>query len=861
MERSSQLSHPNQMPSNSQLPIHEHREAILNALGSTNRLILEAPTGSGKSTQVPQFLLDSPQIPSDQEIVVLQPRRLPTRMLAKRIAQERNTQLGKEIGYQIRFDKVTSAETRIRFVTEGLLLRQMLSDPSLPKVGALIFDEFHERHLYSDLSLALAQRLQAKRPDLKLVVMSATLDSDTLARWLNPCKVIRTEGRTYPVEIAYSAAAHKVADRPVWEQAAHHVQRLAKTYHEGDFLVFMPGAHEIRRTIGELEKNSSMREFDLLPLYGELPPEAQDRAVSPSNRRKVIVSTNVAETSLTIDGVRIVVDSGLARVARYDPARGINSLLIEKISQAAAEQRTGRAGRTAPGFCLRLWSEAEHQHRPTRETPEVHRTDLSEPLLPLIAQGLDLKDFPWLEAPTEHALTHALEVLQSLGALNSRQDVTVLGQRMARFPAHPRYARLLLAAAEYDCVPTACLLAAFTQGRELVLTLNNRKKQEEREHMLDAPDGSDFFVCLAAWEQAKTHRYDQGFCREWGIHAQAARQAEQVAAQFLKICERQDLPTTEPPTLNPDALRKCLLLAFADNLARRRDKGTKFCYLAGGRKGELKRDSVADQANLLVASEITEIEARGEATVLLGMATQIERQWLDELFPGELIIKTGITYDPAIRRVVAKHEVSFRGLVLENKELAEPPASDEAAALLAERVATGELTIKAWDESVEHWIARVNFAAKHYPEYGFSEIDEEGRRMLFEQICYGCLGQKDLKNQPVWKTLNDWLTHEQRSALDTLAPQSLQLPRKNKPTKLRYDEQARVVLAATVQELYDVPSASLQTGDRRVKTRIEILAPNRRPVQLTDDIDAFWNTSYAQVKKDLFGRYPKHEWR
>jgi ATP-dependent helicase HrpB len=341
------------------LPIHAVAEQIVAGLATHGRMVLSAPTGSGKSTQVPQILIDAAQVSG--EVVVLQPRRLAARLLAKRVAQERGCKLGEEVGYQIRFENVVGPNTRIRFVTEAILLRQILQDPTLKGVGAVVFDEFHERHLTSDLSISCALKsVQTVRPDLKIVVMSATLDVDLLEGYLQPCARVEASGRMYPVETRYMGAALNRDAAPVWSRAAAAFRAAVREGMEGDVLIFMPGAFEIRKTIEAVEAMPEARAYEVLPLHGELSPDAQDRAVSSGGRCKVIVSTNVAETSITIEGVRVVIDGGQARIARYDARRGVNSILVEPISRASAEQRTGRAGRTGPGTCLRLWSEAEH---------------------------------------------------------------------------------------------------------------------------------------------------------------------------------------------------------------------------------------------------------------------------------------------------------------------------------------------------------------------------------------------------------------------------------------------------------------------------------------------------------------------
>ena len=451
------------------LPIFELEQEIVRSLGERPRLILQAPTGSGKSTQVPQILLDHGLL-GDREVVILQPRRLAARLLAARVAAERNGRLGDEVGYQIRFENVVSPRTRIRFVTEGILLRQLIQDPELRGIAAILFDEFHERHLYGDITLARALRLQeTTRPDLKIGVMSATLDTGTLDKFLEPAALLSSSGRQHPVAIEYLDKPVRSDDYGVWDLAADELEQLAPRS-EGDVLIFMPGKYEIVRTLAAVRASRVGSQFVALPLYGELPPAEQDAALARYDKRKAIIATNVAETSLTIEGVRVVIDSGLARIARFDPRRGINTLLVEKISRASADQRAGRAGRTAPGRCLRLWTEREHYDRAAQELPEVKRLDLAEVVLTLKASGIDdIAQFRWLEPPDPRALGRAEQLLADLGALaGAARVITALGRRMLAFPVHPRYARMLLAAQEHRCVRAIALIAAVTQGRALL---------------------------------------------------------------------------------------------------------------------------------------------------------------------------------------------------------------------------------------------------------------------------------------------------------------------------------------------------------------------------------------------------------
>lgn len=844
------------------LPIHDVTDALLAGIASSGRVVLSAPTGSGKSTQVPQILLDHSGI--EGEIVVLQPRRLAARLLAKRVASERGVKLGEEVGYQIRFENVVSARTRIRFVTEAILLRQILQDPSLKGVGAVIFDEFHERHLTSDLSLACAlQTVSEVRSDLKIVVMSATLDIDTLEGFLKPCARVEASGRMYPVEVSYAGAALGRQAAPVWERAAAAFKKSIAGQVSGDVLVFMPGAFEIRKTMEAIEALPESRGYEVLPLHGELSPDAQDRAVTSGARPKIIVSTNVAETSITIDGVRAVIDGGLARIGRYDARRGINSILVEPISRASAEQRAGRAGRTGPGICLRLWSEAEHIARAERDEAEVSRVDLSETVLMLAAAGIeDLENFPWYEAPKVKSLERAYLLLHDLGALDASNSIAEMGRKMSGYPLHPRYARLLIEADRLGVLSDVALIAALSQGRPFYRSAReDRVRREQLRQIEDHADArSDYFVHLRAWEIAHAAKFNPSACGALGIHGGAARQAGAVAQQILKLAERAGLDAR--PAALPDfedRICKCLLVAFSDHLALRNDRGTRRCRMVHGRSGELRRESVVE-SELFVAAEIEERELRGDVSVLLGLATTVEPAWLDEFFPDDFSEGTATTYDPTARRVVCRTERRFRDLVLKSKDQGEPDY-DQAAALLAAEVVAGNLNLKNWDAVVENWIQRVNFVARHCPETEIAPIDDEARQLLIEQICHGALSYKEIKDRPVLNAVKEWISPEQIYYIDTYAPAEITLPNRHRASKIRYEADGRAIIASKLQDFYDVPGSTLRVANGQVPLLIELLAPNQRPAHLTDDLDGFWEGAYKHVRKDLAGRYPKHEWR
>lgn len=845
-----------------ELPIYEVADQLIEGLQLYGKVVLSAPTGSGKSTQVPQMLLDRGGIAGD--IVVLQPRRLAARMLAQRVAAERAVPLGDEVGYQIRFENRIGPKTRIRFVTEAILLRQILQNPELPGVGAIVFDEFHERHLSSDLSLATAlQSVQTIRDDLKLVVMSATLDIDRLESFLKPCARVEAGGRLYPVDVRYLGASLGREVAPVWERAARAFRELVRSGSDGDVLIFMPGAFEIRKTIDAIEALSESRAYTVLPLHGELPPDEQDRAVRASDCRKVIVSTNVAETSITIEGVRTVIDGGLARIARFDPNRGLNSILIEPISQASAEQRRGRAGRTGPGQCWRLWSEVEQQARNSHETAEVQRVDLAEAVLMLAVAGYsDLTSFSWYEAPSGKALERALDLLKQINALSKEGEATDTGEMMSRFPLHPRYTRLLLEADRLGVLPDAALIAAISQGRPFYrASRDSGVRREQMRQVEDSADPrSDFFVHLRAFALAKSAGFKRAACEVIGVHAMAARQAAESARQIIQLAESAGLDSRDGALEDAgERLARCLLAAFSDQLCLRNDRGTRRCRMVQQRSGELRRESIVDHA-LFVSAEIREQELRGEVNVLLGLATAVEIEWLHEFFPDDFSEVQVTRYETSSRRVVSVKERRFRDLILDSNDSPEVDYG-EAASLLAAEVLEGRLVLKQWNAAVDHWIHRLNFVARHCPETELTRIDDAARALIVEQICHGACSYKEIKDRPVLASVKEWIRPEEHYYVDTYAPEAIELPRRKRPLRIRYEADGRAVIASKIQDFYDVPGASLRLANGAVAPLVELLAPNGRPAHLTEDLDGFWEGAYRHVRRELAGRYPKHEWR
>jgi ATP-dependent helicase HrpB len=777
----------------------------------------------------------------------------------------------------------------------------------LKGVSVLIFDEFHERHLYGDITLARALDLQEQqRPDLSIVVMSATLNAAELEKYLTErrspdrpvatdklqqladpeigvpgCSVLSSEGRVYPVEINYAAQPSYNDKRPVWEQAAEAFSNYVQSGGEGDVLVFMPGGFEISQTLEAIRHAPGSKGFILLPLHGELEPRAQDAAVARYEQRKVVVATNVAETSLTIDGVRLVIDSGLARIPRYDANRGINTLLIDKISQANADQRAGRAGRTAPGVCMRLWSRDEHSHRPAQELPEIKRLDLAEVVLTLKAAGVeDLRKFRWLEKPDEISLTHAEELLTDLGALkvvaqtsrpcdsgaedkpeNHRRDacataITPIGRKMLAFPLHPRYARMLLAAQEFGCVHQACLVAALTQGRDLLLRNVDKVTAGFREDLLGEKATSDFWILMRAWNYAAQNQFRLDACRKLGIHAVTARQVGPLLEQFFRIAKSEGLDT-KPHEVKDEALQKCILIGFSDRVARRLDQGTLRCELVHNRRGVLARESVVGHSELIVVAEVREVEGR-EVNTILSLATAIDSAWLREFFPGDIESDLHVQFDAQQKRVVAAELLKFRGLALSAKRI-DPPPADAAARILTDEIIAGRLPLPNWDHSVEQWLARLDFLCANCPELQLPPFTDDDKAHVIGQLCLGAVSYKDIKEREVKPVVMSWLSAAQKELLDKHAPERLSLPNDRTP-KVVYEKNKSPFISLRIQELYDV-NQTPKIAMGRIPVTVHILTPGMKPIQVTQDMPNFWREHYPRIKSELARKYPKHFWR
>jgi ATP-dependent helicase HrpB len=847
-----------------QLPVFEIANDLRAAVakGERSRVLLKAPTGSGKSTEVPGMLVDAG---ISGTILVIEPRRMAARLLAGWVAKQRGATLGREVGYAVRFDTKYGNDTRILFLTDGVFQRWIQDDPELHGVAAVIFDEFHERRLAVDIALARCLDLQdGPRPDLRVVVMSATLETAGLADFLAPATALEAGGRTYPVDVLYRPDRPPVNDRrggppretPVWEKMVAVCREAMAMPDAGNILMFLPGTHEIRKTIELLENGSVSRGWDVFPLYSSLPPAAQEAAISPGARPKIIVATNVAETSLTIEGVRTVIDSGLARISSYEPRRAINTLLIKKISRAAAEQRAGRAGRTAPGRAFRLWSEADHARRAEFDAPEVHRVDLAEAVLLLKAAGVsEIRDFRWFDAPTEAALVRAEHLLHDLGALDSHGALTVEGAKMAALPLEPRFSRLMLAGYEHGCVAETAFIAASVQGEGIFV---NKRGGVGRKDFLFADDDSDFAGEWRAFESAEAMKFDPQRCGQLGVLARGARETAQgfdrlcsLAARFGWDWQAVDFKERR------EAVGKAMLASFSDQLAIRFNQGTLSCKLVGNRRGKLDEESCVKNAPAFVAAEITEVEAR-EIIVHLRRATAIDPAWLADLFPEDLTTTDGAAWDETRRRVVSRKETRFRDLVLEAKESDHHINLDQAAEILAARVLSGELVLKNWDHTVDQWTARLTLLGKAMPELEMPGWTDEDKADAIAQICHGSVAYKDIKEANVWRVLREWLSSAQRAALDSYCPERIDLPN-GQSSKITYEAGKDPFISVRVSHLFGVwETPAIVNG--RVPLLVHILTPGQKPWQMTRDLKGFWASGYAQMKKEVAGRYPRHPW-
>ncbi|HXT58434.1 MAG TPA: ATP-dependent helicase HrpB [Pirellulales bacterium] len=819
------------------LPIDVVLAPLVEALSTNACAVLQAPAGAGKTSRVPLAMLDA-SLAGAGQIVLLQPRRLAARAAAARLAAERGCRLGSEIGYQVRFDRQASAATRVLAVTDGIFVRMLQDDPLLESIGAVIFDEFHERSLNTDLALAMVRRVQTEvRPELKIVVMSATLQAEPIARYLGGCPVVRSEGRLFPVAVEYLRYA---SQGPLPQAAAQAVER-ALTDSSGDILAFLPGVAEIRKTADLLAGLAATADLEIRQLYGDLPLDEQQAVLQPAARRKVVLSTNVAETSLTIEGITAVVDSGLARVLRLDPALGLNRLETVRISRASADQRAGRAGRTAPGLCLRLWTERDQRGLAEHETPEILRVDLSGPVLELLGWGeRDLAGFGWYEPPPPQAIEQALALLRRLGAIDQR-GITDLGRQMARLPVHPRIGRLLLEGRRTGRLSRLALAGALLSERNPF----RQARDEPCSHASDS-DILDRLSALEAFERSGRRESEVG-----RLESGAGRFILRARDQLRRIVE-QEAPQEKHAETDPDeAVGRALLAAFPDRLARRREPGGDRAIMIGGRGVRLAKQSAVTQAELFVCVDLEEI---GKPEALVRQASAVERSWLEA---GRLATTIDVEFDAVRERVVAIRRTRVEDLVLD-EAITGLPAGYDASELLAHEAAARLDRSLRLDESAEAFLARVRCLRQWIPELDLPDFGDDPLRTILPTLCIGRQSFDELRRAPALAAVKAMLTLLQLQALDREAPERLQVP-SGSLLPLRYEAGQPPVLAVRIQELFGWRETP-RIARGRVAVLLHLLGPNMRPQQVTGDLDSFWRNAYPLVRKELKRRYPKHAW-
>jgi ATP-dependent helicase HrpB len=823
------------------LPIDAVLPALVAALGRSNAAVLQAPTGAGKTTRVPPALLDV-GLAGSGRIILVEPRRLAARAAARRMAQERGQAVGDEIGYHVRFDRCTGPGTRVVAVTEGVLLRQLLDDPFLEKTGVVIFDEFHERSLDSDLALGMVRLVQQSvRPELRVLVMSATLASETVAAYLGGCPFVRSEGRLFPVDIRFEPKPHK---QPWPETIAQASERLLDRT-PGDLLVFLPGWSEIRHTAKLLEALAASRDLAVAPLHGDLPPEQQDAALLRGSRRRIVLATNVAETSVTVEGVTGVVDSGLARQSMFDPRLGLDRLQLTAISQASAAQRAGRAGRLQPGICVRLWSEANHRQRPEQTDPEIRRVDLAGAVLHLLCLGeAELASFPWLEPPRAETVAQALELLRRLGAL-SAMTMTDLGRCIARLPVHPRLGRMLIEGERFGQAERIALAAAFLSERDpFPPPQPGQAAADPRATSCELLDRVELL------EQYERDRRDMA-----GLHRGAAKTILKVRDQYLRELRgvSRSLPRTRSPSFDSggEPMAQALLIGFPERVVRRRDADNRRGVMVGGRGVRLANNRGVTDGELFLA---VEVEDRPREA-LVRLATSIQRDWLaPELVNAEI----ELIFDESTERIVARRRLRYLDLILE--ESPATPADDDSVtrALCDAASARLDRVLPSPDSPAGRLLTRVRWLRTVMPEQNLPAFDESQLREMLPWLCSGRRSFAELRDGPWFDALSGACSHSQRQLVDREAPERIEVPSGSR-ILVHYEVGKQPVLAVRIQELFGRKETPRLAGGR-VPVLLHLLAPSQRPQQVTDDLASFWKNVYPRIRKELRARYPKHDW-
>lgn len=846
------------------LPIDAIVDAVVGDLQEGRSLVIEAPPGAGKTTVLPLAFLAA-GFAEEGEILVLQPRRLAARMAARRAAELLGERVGERVGYQVRFDSKVGPKTRIRLITEALLTRRLRDDPQLRGVAMVVLDEFHERHLSGDLALALLRRLQrGARPELRIVVMSATLDGAAVAEFLG-CARRTSAGRVFPVEVEYEGAP-QASRQGLASQVlrAFHGRVLAGI--DGDTLVFLPGAREIRACAAACAGLAEGAGVEVLPLYGDLSPAEQDRAVRPGERTKLVLSTNVAETSITIDGVTTVIDSGLCRLARVSPWSGIPTLQVVKIARDSAAQRAGRAGRTRAGRCIRLYSRFDHDRRPAHTAPEIARLDLAGALLDLHAAGIsEVDDLEWLEAPPEAALAAAKALLRRLGAVSAVGELSPVGRAMLRYPLHARLARVMVEGVQRGVPELAAGAAAILSERGL--------RADRGPARVDAD--ADVLVDLADLEASA--RQGGHAAQRFGLMPGACRQVLRVREQLRRIAngrragragnrgrdgaaERGNCGSVEH---REQQLCMALLAGFPDRVGCARGEGSeRTLVLAGGGSARLAESSVVRSAPWAVALVIEERRRAGtgggEPQVL--SAAAIDPEWLVDLFSEAIEEHEELHFDSERGRVVGRSELRYGGLVIEASKIQHlPPAASKVLADAAIDIGVEHFIGGAeGGQRLESLVARTAFAATMDP--AIPVINADLARLILIELCDGLGSFAELRRADLRAHLEARVRAAVGDRLDRIAPTHASLP-SGRRVAIRYssDPSETPSIASRLQDFFGSEQGP-RIADGRVALVLHLLAPNRRDVQVTTDLAGFWERHYPALRRALMRRYPRHAW-
>ncbi len=818
------------------LPVKRIIPALSEALAGHLSVVLCAPPGSGKTTLVPIELLSAPWL-AGRKILLLEPRRLAARAAAARMASLLGEPLGQRVGYAIRLERQVSAATRIEVVTEGILTRRLQEDPELAGVGLVIFDEFHERNLQTDLGLALAlDAQQGLREDLRLLVMSATLDTGRVSQLLGGAPVIEAPGRSHPITLHYLDQQTCDRRRIAEQTAAATLQALSEQ--SGDLLVFLPGVREIRETASRLQARFQDRDQAplLAPLYGDLPKAEQDRALlpDPGGRRRIVLTTSIAETSLTIEGVTTVVDSGWSRLPQFLPGPGLTRLETVPASQAATAQRAGRAGRLGPGHAYRLWSEAQQQRLPAFHPPEILQADLAPLALELARWGVvDPHRLRWPEPPPKPAYAQALELLARLGALDDRHRLTPLGREMARLPLHPRLAHLLLRGGEAQR-RSLCDLAALLSERDIL------SRDATATWSVDV---GLRLRSLQAWRER------QG--KASGLNEAACRQVDRVSRDWGRRLQAVSARGGDTEL----SLGQALALAYPDRIAQQ--TGHARFRLVGGRGVRLAEDDPLATAGFLVAAQLD----AGEREGWVHLAATVDPPELRELPDLAIEHRALIHWDSAAQRVRAEQVEALGAVVLSRRPLQKPDPEALRQALL-QGIAERGLEVLPWSKGLRHWQARVVWLSEALQDADLPDLSDRGLQAhLAEWLgpwLDGMTQLSHLQRLDLDAILRSRLSWEQQQRIEREAPSHLQVPSGSR-IPLTYEPGAAPVLAVRLQELFGLAETP-RVGQGRVPVMLHLLSPAHRPMQITDDLGGFWQRTYPEVKKELKGRYPKHYW-